>query len=107
MQLMNRITPSDLRQEAKKFESAVGSALADAAALLESSEAQSVEYANFTAVHPALASVYAEALHFFSRDIASKRETALEYRTRLETTADNWQEAEDSSNVALSRKVDL
>jgi hypothetical protein len=102
---VNKITPRDLRDEAAKFETTIGTAIATASALLESTP--NVENANFTAVHKSLAIAYTEALNFSSQDLASKEETATDYRSKLEATADNWQKAEDASDVALNGKSDL
>ncbi|HEU5265505.1 MAG TPA: type VII secretion target [Jatrophihabitans sp.] len=94
---MPTIDSDALRTLATRLDSEVGGAVADALTAL--GKAQSIEYANFTNVHPALAAAYVEAWNFENRDLQRKRNVATEFRDRMTKTADDWDAAEQHNII--------
>ena len=96
---MNQIDTDAVRGFADDFENRVGAALQLAKTVLQ--EAQAISYSNFTAVHIPLAVVYTEAWNFQNRDLETKNETAIDFRTNLYNNAQAWDEAEEKSTVRI------
>lgn len=96
---MSTIDPDGLRATAAGFETEVANTVSTARSTLASGPAQSILGDNFTNVHVALASVYVEAYNFAQRDLQRKHDDAVEFRTRLVKTADDWEAAERHSTV--------
>jgi hypothetical protein len=96
---MNHIDTDAVREHADALQDRVGAALQAARNLLQ--EAQAITYSNFTAVHIPLAVVYTEAWNFQNRDLETKNETAIDFRTNLRSNAQAWDDAEEKSTVRV------
>jgi hypothetical protein len=91
------VDPEALRRAAGRFDSEVAAKLAEARQSLQ--QAQSLNYADFTTVQVALASVLVESWNFEYRDLESKIETSQDFRTGLRASAEHWEQAEEASTV--------
>ena len=95
---MNQVDTEALRHQADRFEDDVAAKIA--AALNDLQGAQAIAYSNFTTVHIPLALVYTEAWNFQNRDLQTKKETAGQFAKNLDSTADDWDAAEDKSTMS-------
>lgn len=91
------VDPDALRAAAGRFDSEVAAKLAEARQALQG--AQSLNYADFTTVQVALASVVVEAWNFALRDLESKLDTSQDFRNGLRASAEHWEQAEEASTV--------
>jgi hypothetical protein len=91
------VDPDALRAAGGRFESQVAVKLGEARQALRA--AQSLNYADFTTVQVALASVLVESWNFAYRDLESKIDATQDFRTGLRVAAENWEAAEAASTV--------
>jgi hypothetical protein len=94
---MVHVDTDALRRYGSQFETEVRAKLEAAGTALQ--EAQAIQYTNFTTVHIPLAAVYVEAWNFHNRDLETKRQTATDFKDRLDTTAAQWEQAEEASTI--------
>jgi hypothetical protein len=99
--MTEHIDTAALRGLAGKFESDVGPHL-DNAKTAMSTDAQSIEYSNFTSVSIALAAVYVEACNFAIQDLSHKRQNTTDFGKALTQTANDWDKAEHASTPKVN-----
>jgi hypothetical protein len=95
--MLNRIEPQPVRDLAARFENEVGGSIAEAKTDL--SLAEGISSDNFTALHKSLAIAYVEAWNYHWQDLDTKHSTATEFAFRLNTTVENWEDADQASDV--------
>ncbi|MDO3702361.1 hypothetical protein Q3W71_11800 [Micromonospora sp. C28SCA-DRY-2] len=95
---MIKVDPPAIRALGETIEREVGPALDACTDLLAS--ARAITHSNFTSVVPHLAVAYVGAVEFVEEELRSKREHLTEIRSRLSSTADNWEATETASTIA-------
>lgn len=94
---MGIIDTDRLRDLGAQYENDVASKLYAANQTLQN--ARSIEYSNFTTLHPPLAIVYVEAWNFENTDIEQKGQAAQDFHLNLRSSADAWDQAEDKNTL--------
>ncbi|WP_067431693.1 hypothetical protein [Nocardioides jensenii] len=93
-----RVHPELLRGKAGDFETEVAAPLNRATQILQGPP-KDVAFANFSWMGYLLGAAYVEALNYTFADLDTKTTLLSEFRTRLESTAQTWETAEDASTV--------
>ena len=93
-----RIDPEVLRDLAPHFETRAGTVLNRATTLVQGTP-QALAYPAFSTIGIPLAAAYTESMFYMLANLDTKGTDLMHFRTNLETTADNWAEAEECSTV--------
>ncbi len=88
-----------IRALGEAIEEQAGPGLEEASNRLK--DARDIEHSNFTTVVPQLAIAYVAAVEFLEEELRTKRAHLAEIRSRLNTTADNWEATEHASTIAI------
>jgi hypothetical protein len=93
-----RVDPAQLRERARTFDTEIAPAIDRALAHLDGAP-RAVAFPNFSTIGFALATAYVEAVNYNLADLNTKSGSAYDFRSRLETTATDWETTEETNTV--------